>query len=1208
MQSQGRKEGAVERTRRKRPKREEGYRDKRAAYRDPSRDCSDTSSTYQNNFNVSNYVPPQQVLRMKLHASFPILYLPEYILRRFSSVDQNALPKDMSLKYRCFLEESRNKQKKQPNPDKVENQSIRKENYGGLKTKTELLEVLVRTIVVPLDASTISLVSHPKASTSTDFLKGAEMNTAPNSVETNSTIYRNATVGNCYTKPRIKRKFNEVSTYLHTLTDGVISTLVHQKKHSPNKKSVDYNHRCYNTNILSQGYKLSSGGYKWRPSSGPHSSVHKKRRISRNTNSIVSMSTVSECPNMRPGVEMTSINACASFARYSPEMKLLHEVIGDDGMREILLKCIVLIPIPVGNEENNFTNGNYFQLCGPPLNLMTLQVRPRGFLEDDSDKGSNKRKLGNTGNQALSSSKTDPFLCVPRHRMFYADTYTKEVGLPPRHLLNQSDTVTLELRLLETITNYNKTAGKKRWKRLRGKGQEICKQILKNHRKCDYHRMLERSCPLPTMEPSEVQSLQSLISQRSHTANVSSFFKSVMKSVFPIEFWGSAHNFCVVLNGIETFLSMRKKEKIAMKQIMKGIRILDIRWLFNQSNSGHTNKRPKTDHEAATRVFDSVMQWVYCHFLIPIVRSTFYCTDTEFTGDQLIYYRKPVWTKIRSIATEKLRGQFKRVERNKLEETLKQSSLGFSGLRILPKANGNIRPIALLCKQERSLHAFHNIKTGPSWQFRGTNQGLKEAFKVLSFEHRQNPTLFGAGVHGFHEVHKKLLGFVEKRKGCPSELYFASVDIHHCYDNINQSHLLGIIDNILSKEEYASQECTIIHPFDGTSRLMHKKEKSVGSPGNIVSFLDQAKHIASRQNHAVVVDQVRCHIANKAMLLSLLEEHLSRNLVVLKDQFAPQLLLQTSGIPQGSILSSMLCNYYYGDIEPHLLQGVFHDTSNDQNLLIRVIDDFILITSNKNTCKRFIEKMRQGSSHYGVQINEKKTKTSHEIDATGKSSRCTVKMNGRDYFQWCGLLINTANCEVQIDYSRFAATRALDTITINMVSNEGEKFALQLRNFVRPRCSPILFDSRINSPSTTMINFHQAIIMCAIKTVHYIVQSLDDGGPKKNEKFLFRCIKDVVLFAHNLIQSNLRKLGGEIGEDLPSDRNSIKTIFDVKDALWLGIHAFQAVYRHTTLPNFEQRASSLENYLKKLHASNYAVLKSVASKSLKSFDLKRFHV
>jgi len=68
---------------------------------------------------------------------------------------------------------------------------------------------------------------------------------------------------------------------------------------------------------------------------------------------------------------------------------------------------------------------------------------------------------------------------------------------------------------------------------------------------------------------------------------------------------------------------------------------------------------------------------------------------------------------------------------------------------------------------------------------------------------------------------------------------------------------------------------------------------------------------------------INCQIAKKDGILALIKEHLSNHVVVAKRRFGPQLLVQDTGIPQGSVLSTMLCNFYYGDVEKQFLEGVF---------------------------------------------------------------------------------------------------------------------------------------------------------------------------------------------------------------------------------------------------------------------------------------------
>lgn len=59
------------------------------------------------------------------------------------------------------------------------------------------------------------------------------------------------------------------------------------------------------------------------------------------------------------------------------------------------------------------------------------------------------------------------------------------------------------------------------------------------------------------------------------------------------------------------------------------------------------------------------------------------------------------------------------------------------------------------------------------------------------------------------------------------------------------------------------------------------------------------------------------------MALQTLRQHLFNNIVALDNK----LFVQRRGIPQGSVLSSMLCNYYYGHLERHHLASFLASTT-----------------------------------------------------------------------------------------------------------------------------------------------------------------------------------------------------------------------------------------------------------------------------------------
>src|SRR5277367_4355254 len=66
---------------------------------------------------------------------------------------------------------------------------------------------------------------------------------------------------------------------------------------------------------------------------------------------------------------------------------------------------------------------------------------------------------------------------------------------------------------------------------------------------------------------------------------------------------------------------------------------------------------------------------------------------------------------------------------------------------------------------------------------------------------------------------------------------------------------------------------------------------------------------------------------------------------------------QKVGIPQGSVVSTILCNLFYADLEKKKLPFL----TDSDGLLLRLIDDFLFISMNQDHAKRFLQYMNDGS-------------------------------------------------------------------------------------------------------------------------------------------------------------------------------------------------------------------------------------------------------
>jgi telomerase reverse transcriptase len=354
---------------------------------------------------------------------------------------------------------------------------------------------------------------------------------------------------------------------------------------------------------------------------------------------------------------------------------------------------------------------------------------------------------------------------------------------------------------------------------------------------------------------------------------------------------------------------MRKEEQFPWKYATRNIRVLDMKWLF--PNTIISGKHAKNDHIDATNFMNHFLRWVYNVIIIPLIRCSFYVTETEFTGKKLLYYRKPIWSKIKNISTKQLlERQYKKIPISEAYKRLRTQQMGCSTLRLLPKMTG-IRPVVNLCKRQNI--GFVNVgdsmkaakmKIGSGMKFLSTNWMLRDTKDILDFERKRNPSLLGAGVFGSDDFYHRLCDFVVNLKRWNNEqlpeLYFASVDISKCYDNIRTDYLFDeIIVDIMKEEEYLIRRHSIIHSLYGNNMFRKKVISEVDMPGNHKKFQTTAHRLAGRYTDSIMMEGVTCSVTGKQRILDSLLEHLSSHVLISSRKNSIQFLLQTNGIPQG---------------------------------------------------------------------------------------------------------------------------------------------------------------------------------------------------------------------------------------------------------------------------------------------------------------------
>ena len=133
-----------------------------------------------------------------------------------------------------------------------------------------------------------------------------------------------------------------------------------------------------------------------------------------------------------------------------------------------------------------------------------------------------------------------------------------------------------------------------------------------------------------------------------------------------------------------------------------------------------------------------------------------------------------------------------------------------------------------------------------------------------------------------------------------------------------------------------------------------------------------ARRVRERRVGGVVVDLASPFRVHRSQILELLHEHLRRNVV----RSGGVYLLQTVGIPQGSVLSTLLCAVFYANLES--THGLTRDERGADErakdaVLCRWTDDLLHVSAEREPAEAFLSAALAGFAEYGCAVNPSKT-------------------------------------------------------------------------------------------------------------------------------------------------------------------------------------------------------------------------------------------
>ncbi|ERS98417.1 hypothetical protein HMPREF1624_05201 [Sporothrix schenckii ATCC 58251] len=700
-------------------------------------------------------------------------------------------------------------------------------------------------------------------------------------------------------------------------------------------------------------------------------------------------------------------------------------------------------------------------------------------------------------------------------------------------------------------------------KRLRGTLLGLVEKMQTLHRKCSYAALLQYYCPdrsqgsipagdIPVTAPSgSTESSEKLADKKepypqqtgeddrpgtkaskplspvplvqlaTPVRQVSAFCHAVFLKIVPDDFWGlgevQVHNKAIFLKKIDMFVRLQRYEKLNFHSLLQGFKIAELPWLAPPKLK--YCKLSKTDLDKRQEIFSEFLYFLFELLLIPLLATNFYVTESNVHRNQLFYFRHDVWRRISLPAMAAIKaGRLERVHAKNTAHMASARDLGFGKLRLVPK-NMTVRAITNL--------SHCAPKKGGSGPAASINAVLRPVAAMLKLEMKEHPERLRSGMLSTRGMYSRLKDFKQRMHAKDKTIfYFAKVDVQSAFDTIPQEAMIKLFLSVPEHAAYHMEKHVEISATEYNDVLSAPAAsrktvgprttwKTIARPSDDLSGFHDAVQgsIAQNKCNTVFVDSAFRKTRDAESLARLAVTHIHQNIVKIGKKF----YRQKEGIPQGSVLSAALCSYFYADLEEKELGFLGPaDSSNEDCLLLRLIDDFLLITVDRSKAARFIEVMQRGHPKYGVTVNPSKILVNFRLEIGGKP---VPRLPPGLPFPYCGTTIHCSTLDLAKD-RKSKPQDLFNSITIEHTRSQGYQFQRRILNCFQIQSHHMFFDTSYNSRRTALRNLHSAFAETAGKMWAYARRMPKTKRP--STQLTIRTMEEIGQMAFGLLNSKTR--------------------------------------------------------------------------------------
>ena len=235
-----------------------------------------------------------------------------------------------------------------------------------------------------------------------------------------------------------------------------------------------------------------------------------------------------------------------------------------------------------------------------------------------------------------------------------------------------------------------------------------------------------------------------------------------------------------------------------------------------------------------------------------------------------------------------------------------------------------------------------------------------------------------------------------------ARLYVVKCDVEHSYDTLSQGKVIELVDMLVREKSYLVRQFTQVRQRDKEQFAYIKCQECMTA----TCFTQIQKSVEARQDSSIFVDEMQIFKESGESIKEAVRKHVTENII----KCGKKLYRQGKGIAQGSAISVLLCSLAYASLEAHILEkGGGEDAA--KTLLMHFVDDFLLVTTDVDVARYFVQRTHKGLPEYGCWMNPAKTQLTFSL-----KEFCGNPPSDR--VSWCGKLV-TKDLNFMSDYSRY---------------------------------------------------------------------------------------------------------------------------------------------------------------------------------------------